>query len=375
MPGREFRWGDLHVCVDASGQVLRLELDDVALWHEIQHLPLSRIETGGVPLLDYNPGARYDAPLFPSVAALPAEESFMSAAMLAQKAKSVDDSIVATLERLVDEGTFSLIGRSALIEGLLGQLNERWVAAPGEKDQASAIGLLMAARSLARADEEIGSIGGPAELRLARSRWLRDFRENQAADVPLGVYSWSARLTGLYRQGKALQAPLSDSVAAVLAGALSADDALRKAYETHLELCSVTNPLVGANVLSGAGSEAGRGEQACLFPPSDSVEGRLLKRLVGFNPVPPDFDLIGELIQQISDGRVSLSTTRSSGWYDHVAYALEVLLLPDRAPEAAKLELAENYREDLRQLFRSLLGSAGRAMSSNSNRLSPAVSP
>ncbi len=39
-------------------------------------------------------------------------------------------------------------------------------------------------------------------------------------------------------------------------------------------------------------------------------------------------------------------------------YALEPLLIPDQTPESSRLELAEDYRADLQQLFRSLLGTA-----------------
>ena len=96
-------------------------------------------------------------------------------------------------------------------------------------------------------------------------------------------------------------------------------------------------------------------------PPSSRPRRRprgVLKRLVGTNPVPPGFDLIGELIARVRDGRLGLAIDGESGWYDHVLHALEPLLVPDRTPEAVKLRLAEDYRDDLRELFRSLLGSA-----------------
>ena len=98
--------------------------------------------------------------------------------------------------------------------------------------------------------------------------------------------------------------------------------------------------------------------EPAIFPASESPEGRLVKRLVGSNPVPPGFDLIGELIARVADGRVSLAPTEESGWYDHILYALEPLVAPDLAPEASRLKLGESYRTDLRQLFRSLLGTS-----------------
>ncbi len=350
---RFFHWNDLQVYVDPSPQVLRLEMDQTASLQEMRLLPLrTRTDTGGFRTFEYDIQQQFQAPLFPSVSSLPVEDPFVSAAVLAQKAKSVDDSIVATLELLLDDGTMSVMGRSALIQGLLVRLRDGWDRSPGDEAQAEAIGLLMAARALAGTEDSKITTNPPPELRLHRSRWLSEFRKRQEVDVPLGVYSWSTRLAGLYRQAKALQEGLSENVASTMAAVLEADETMCSAYETHIALAIITNPLVGSSVLSRSG------ERPSLFPPSDSFEGRLLKRLVGPNRVPPGFNLIGELIARISDGRLSLAITGASGWYDHVLYSLEPLLLPDQAPEAAKLELAESYREDLRQLFESLLGSA-----------------
>jgi hypothetical protein len=64
------------------------------------------------------------------------------------------------------------------------------------------------------------------------------------------------------------------------------------------------------------------------------------------------------LIARVGDGRLSLAPEAESGWYDHVLSALEPLILPDRTPEAGRLRLAQDYRDDLKDLFRSLLGAA-----------------
>jgi hypothetical protein len=64
------------------------------------------------------------------------------------------------------------------------------------------------------------------------------------------------------------------------------------------------------------------------------------------------------LIARVGDGRLSLAPEAGSGWYDHVLHALEPLIVPDRTPEARKLRLAQDYRDDLKDLFRSLLGGA-----------------
>ena len=142
----------------------------------------------------------------------------------------------------------------------------------------------------------------------------------------------------------------------MLARALESVGALRSAYETHLTLSALTNPLVGPHLLSvDEEDEEVNRREAAVFPASESPEGRLVKRLVGEKPVPPGFDLIEALIVRVGDGRLSLATTTESGWYDHVLHALEPLIVPERTPEAEKLRLAEDYREDLKDLFRSLL--------------------
>lgn len=354
-----FRWQGFQVAVDRKPQVLRLAMTSVALWQEMRHDTVGRRRTeDGITVIEYDNGERYEGPLYPSVAALPEGTPFVSAAVLAQKAKAVDDGLVATLELLLDDGTIHLPGRAALLADLQRHLQGTWDRSPNDVRAAEAIGLLSATRSLTGDEDRNDVASWPVPLRLRRGRFLQEFRRKQEVDVPLGVYSWNERLTGLYRQGKALQEPLSAETASVLAEALESDQRLRATYEAHLAFCALTNPLVRPGVLSGQSLADDPESQPALFPASDTPEGRLVKRLVGTNPVPPGFDLIGELTARVTDGRISLATTERSGWYDHVLHALEPLLLPDQAPESTKLRLADDYRDDLNQLFRSLLGAA-----------------
>lgn len=354
MSTRFFRWRELQVAVDVSPQVLRLEMDPLASWGEMSQRGKRRQSGSGIQLIEFDPEERFESPLYPSIAAMPDGRSFVSASVLAQKAKAVDDGTVASLELLLDEGAASFPGRAAILHDWQGVLRDQWDRSPEDSARAEAIGLLSAARSLA-GDEDADLANWPAPLRLRRSRYLRDSRTKPESDVPLGIYSWDQRLAGLYRQGKALQRPLPVEVASVLARALESDGALRAAYETHLALTALTNPLVGPHLLSDDVAADVDGPERAIFPASESPDGRLVKRLVGNDPVPPGFDLIGELIARVGDGRLSLAITDESGWYDHVVHALEPLIVPDRTPEAERLRLAEDYREDLKDLFRSLL--------------------
>jgi hypothetical protein len=334
-------------------------MDPLASWHEVRRWAVGRRRgEGEIEVINFERGERFESGLYPSIAAMPDEGPFVSASVLAQKAKSVDDGIVAALELIVDEGTADLPGRATILHELQDVLRGEWNLSPQDAGRAEAIGLISAARSLAGDEGPAQSTNWPTALRLHRGRYLRDFRSDQGIDVLLGVYSWNQRLAGLYRQGKALQRPLEGEVASVLAEALKSDQAMRRAYKVHLDLLALTNPLGGPDLLSDRADDETDGPKPAIFPASESPEGRLVKRLVGANPVPPGFDLIGELIARVGDGRLSLATTDGSGWYDHVLHALAPLVVPDRTPEATKLRLAEDYRDDLRQLFRSLLGAA-----------------
>lgn len=357
MPTRFFRTQDLQVAVDLAPQVLRLEMDPFASWGEMVQHARRRPSEAGIATLEFDRNARFQGPLYPSIAALPEgrpEPPLVSAAALAQKAKAVDDGIVAALEILLDEGAGDLRGRAPLLRGWQDMLREEWDRSPEDTDRAEAIGLLAAARSLA-GDDDADLATWPPSLRLRRSRRLHASRMNPEHDVPLGLYSWDRRLAGLYRQAKALQQPLQADVAAALARCLRSDGAMRAAYERHLALSALTNPLVRPDLLSDAGAFAGDDPRPAVFPASDSPEGRLVKRLIGNRTVPPGFDLTGELIARVADGRLNLAPAAEGGWYDHVLYALEPLLRPDEVPEVARLRLAPNYRDDLKELFRSLL--------------------
>ena len=57
-------------------------------------------------------------------------------------------------------------------------------------------------------------------------------------------------------------------------------------------------------------------------------------------------------------GEISLKPGGRSGWYDHQTWSLEPLLVPDRMPEAARLELGKRYRKHLEDLFRGALALA-----------------
>jgi len=61
------------------------------------------------------------------------------------------------------------------------------------------------------------------------------------------------------------------------------------------------------------------------------------------------------MVNRLRDGSLKLDPTDASGWYDFQTWALEPLVLPDRMPEGARLRMNDRYREQLEELFKSIL--------------------
>jgi hypothetical protein len=95
-----------------------------------------------------------------------------------------------------------------------------------------------------------------------------------------------------------------------------------------------------------------------FLPASRSHELVLVERLFGDRPIPDGFDLMTELIRCVRSGEISLEPTAESGWYDHQTWSLEPLVVPNRMPEAARVNLGERYRKHLEDLFRGALALA-----------------
>ena len=47
--------------------------------------------------------------------------------------------------------------------------------------------------------------------------------------------------------------------------------------------------------------------------------------------------------------------TADSGWYEHQAYALETLLLPERGAESVRLLLSKEYKKRMLEAFKALI--------------------
>lgn len=270
---------------------------------------------------------------------------FASAAALLQKAKQFDDGLYAAVEIAAEIGAGDFLGKSEWLRRLANALAE------GKSEPEVN---LRAACKLAGITYDSPGGADPAADRLVKS-----FMGTPTLSKPVGFYTWSGQLEAIFRQDRVLQTPWTDPVGVErVVSALSADDQAARAYETYLRLISrLTNPLV-AHDLRESLAEARKGNPSSIdapvgfFPPSVAHETELVKRLFADKPIPDDFELFQALIDRVRSGEIDLKPTENSGWYDYQTWSLEPLAMPERTPEGAKLELNDEYRAHLLELFK-----------------------
>jgi hypothetical protein len=248
----------------------------------------------------------------------PASDGFVSASMLAVKAKLFDDGLYAAAE----------------------------IAAQPDKAK-----LLAALVDVAPSIAAAARLGGMDVPLTADAERLTDaFLANELASKPLGFYSWTDPLRRIFQQDRLLQGELSPEDATALTAALESDRALGSAYANYLDTVSrLTNPLVAEM------PDLRRPGGVWFFPPSRSPESDLVKRLYGDQPLPDGFSLADEMVRRLRAGSLRLDPTDTSGWYDLQTWALEPLVLLDKMPEGARLTTNSRYREQLEELFKAIL--------------------
>jgi hypothetical protein len=313
---REVHVDGWRVRLDLGRQVLRLEVPEVVDWHR---------------------GGTKAAPLFPTLP-LPANGP-VSAATLLLKAKQFDDRLCASVELTAQHGAGRFAGKAALLRSVCATL---------------AAGLPDRGIDAATAIHTACDLGGvPVTLPEAIVERVRSaksgFLDDELLAKPLGFYTWAPELSAIFRQDRFLQQPLAPGTADDLARAVEQAPGASETYDACLRLnARLTNPPKPLGPWDA-------GKRPPFFPPSRSHEVTLFEKLYGGQPIPEGFDLMGELIRQVRSGQISLMPGEQSGWYDHQTWALEPLLLPDRRPEAARLELGKRYRQHLEDLFRGAL--------------------
>jgi hypothetical protein len=255
------------------------------------------------------------------------------------KAKAFDDRLVVTVERWLHHGVNGRVGRKALTQRVRKLLG----ASPADR---TAGGLLDAAAHLLGAE-----IPETTPEKLHARRWLAQFRADPKQPPPLGIWSSTEELKGIFLHDRLLATEIREAqVAAALAAALSKDPALVDAYRTHLRVAArLCGPLTRPGVLDHTDERS-----SALYPLSDSMESRLVRAILGLAPIPDGFQLVPELIARIRDGRLRTEPGHDDGWYSYQQHALAALLVP----ESAALVVGPKYRHELERLFAAFFGLA-----------------
>jgi hypothetical protein len=290
-----------------------------------------------------------EARLFPSFAEAQVDASkFAPAAALALKAKQFDDGLYASVELAADAGSGKFPSRKDFLLRLLQAL-----ATDSER---SAESLLTAAARLGGQQPKVS-----AEVARQAEALQQDFLGNECRSKVLGFYTWSEELSRVFRRDRMLQTEIKEPAARAFAAALSRNEDLLTAYDSHLRLAEkLTNALAWNDLRELAvAQKEGRVPilpgRMSLFPPSRAHETDLVMKLYSDHPIPEGFDLADEMIKRLQAGNLDLTPTPTSGWYDHQTYALEALAVPKRMPEGKHLSFDESYRKELVGLFKALL--------------------
>ena len=303
------------------------------------------------------------------------------------KCKQFDDGLTAALELAIQRGLpgDSHLGRQDALERLLATLLELPDQSPATDRDAADRAAVYVATALKLAGVELQV---PARLAKRIAATEAKFLEMPEAR-PIGFWNWSHDLRAIFLQDRflSLGMPADSPEAIVVAMVILRDPLLVEAFRRfHAFDAKLTNP-----------PERGTSEQSATFQATvlfiDMAEfvgspshvlsskefhhiGSLLSERFGKNArfalatqaASKEYDLLaplgaqgdvtdsmGLIIDAVKTGRLDLEPKDDSGWYDYQWYALETLLLPNKAQEAGKLTLSASYKRRLEDAFRTSL--------------------
>jgi hypothetical protein len=256
------------------------------------------------------------------------------------KAKQFDDGLYAAIDRAY------FLGHGESMKSHLETLERirEKVAKGSPADDYLAAGLSLV---------EGGKVELSAKAKASRARFLSE----EVRSKPIGFSTWDRSLADAFRVLRFFAQPIEEpSIPVEIARVLRDEKKLRDDYvRAYSFYAKLTNPLIGrtpADLIDGP--PPAPGELIAMFPPSTSREVELFEKLFP-NGLPPDANLIRELIAAIRSGKVNLKPDSRSGWYEYQAYALETLLLPEQGPESAKLLLTKTYKKRMLEAFQALV--------------------
>ncbi len=273
-----------------------------------------------------------------------------SVQMVDQKVKSFSDEALAAIELYTQRDAERLGGgRAQFLQKLLESLVAR--------EAYDAAAYVATALMLSGMDPAL-----PPEIAAKAKELQARFLADTFASKPSGYYAESDALGRIFQQNRFCQQRLGDifdavtaeRIASDIAKTLHEDESLATSYTAILALQSRTTNPVEDSFTSFLDLAPGTSNSVALFPPSGSVENTLYLAIYDFDSLPDD-SIMNRLIRAIREGDVDLAPDADSGWYAYQVYALETLLVPERAQEGNRLLLSKAYKERLIDAFQTML--------------------
>lgn len=251
------------------------------------------------------------------------------------KAKQFDDGLVAALDLACFEGIEGkLVGRVEIVK----QIHEGVRIRTRRSEPYLAAALELAGAPVQKPDQA------------AVQTWLDRFEANETLSKPIGVHTWNEKLSRVFRFTRFLQQEFAPGE---FPDAPHVEEALGfplEAYERTLAIDrAVHNPPACGSLL-----DLGDARRVAVLPRSSSRELELIGRLFP-RGLPAGTNLMSELVRRIRSGEVDLAPRPDGGWLDRQVFALESLLLPERADERDKLLLTKAYKKRMLEAFQALL--------------------
>lgn len=282
-------------------------------------------------------------------------ENFVSCGTLYFKARQFEDGLLATIEKLLQNGLGSFIGKKRFLEKLANLLLEKHKD-PIEDESNKALIVVFAAAKTSGCDLKLGdNWSEPVD------EFLKDFENNPNLSKPVQIFSWDDELKSIFKQERILQTPLKlleDQYGAQLvADTIKNDQDLFDTYVTYLEITQkISNPfrIPDLRILFDQSESTQYDiEIAAIVPPIVSYEEDLLAKIVGpGNPVPENLSLLDEFINFIRQRKVSLRPTQESGWYDYSTWNLAPLVSIATMVESKHLEVESSYSKLMEEVFK-----------------------
>lgn len=322
--------------------------------------------------------SRFDCNMLPSVE------------MINGKLKQVNDGMYAAMELALDDGLskFSL-GKQKWLARICDILKQKEGESKGFAKKAAQQALIYVAQGLLAS-------GAQYELPVHIKEEIG--KEPRSFTMPAGepaFYSWTPKLEALYQQfrllGQVLRTdPESTAAAALIAAVIDSNPELKAGLETILSFYQcVTNPADTLTVpvyarcvreSGGIGNVTASKEAARKYldrlkktpefktSAKREAETWSAEKMLGMALIPllrsKETDLYNRLLSQrnfmekliaaIKSEEISLEPTEESGWYEYQQYALEPLLVPDKAREARKIQMSKQYRKRLESAFKTI---------------------